>query len=56
MVGSETVSHVRQGGPLLARPGMNSRLFFIMANQDNTAEKLRTAKLIISQRERLRVL
>jgi hypothetical protein len=56
ILGSETVSHVRQGGPLLARPGMNTRLFFIMANQNNTAEKLRTADLIISHRERLRVL
>ncbi len=56
IVGSETVSHIKQGGPLLARPNMNTRLFFIMANQNNTAEKLRTAKLIISHRERLKVL
>jgi len=54
--GSETVSHIRQGGPLLARPGMNTRLFFILANQNNTVEKLRTADLIISQRKKFRVL
>ena len=56
LAGSENVSHVRQGGPLLAQPGVNNRVFFILANQNNTVDKDRTAKLIISHRERFRVL
>ena len=54
--GSETVSHILQGGPLMATPGVNNRLFFIMANQDNTAEKLRTATVTVKHRKRFRIL
>ena len=54
--GSETVSHILQGGPLMATPGVNNRLFFIMANQDNTADKDRTAQVIVKHRKRFRIL
>ena len=54
--GSETVSHILQGGPLLATPGVNNRLFFILANQYNTADKDRTAQVIVKQRKRFRIL
>jgi hypothetical protein len=53
---SETVSHTLQGGPLMATPGVNNRLFFIMSNQNNTAEKLRTAQVVVKHRKRYRIL
>jgi hypothetical protein len=54
--GSETVSHVLQGAPLMAQPGVYNRLFFIMANQNNTVDIARTANIKVSHRKRLRVL
>ena len=54
--GSETVAHIRQGGPLCASPGAYNRLFFVMANGNNTVDIMRTATLRVYTRERRRVL
>ncbi len=54
--GSETVAHIRQGGPLLVRSGAVNRLFIVMANTANTIDIMRTATLRVYQRERRRIL
>ena len=54
--GSETVAHIRQGVPLLARSSAYNRLFFVMANTANQVDIMRTALLSVYQRERRRVL
>jgi len=55
-VGSETVSHLRQGGPLLLSPGEYNRLFFSLANGFNLIWIMRTAKLKAYYRKRIRLL
>jgi hypothetical protein len=54
--GSETVAHIRLGGPLCVRSGAYNRLFFVMADGSNTVDLMRTATLRIYQRERRRIL
>ena len=55
-VGSETVAHMRIGGPLLLYPGQNTFLFFMLANENNTMDILRTSTLKVFYRPRLRLL
>jgi len=55
-VGSEMVAHIRQGGPLCAISGEYNRLFFVMADTNNTIDIMRTAALRVYQRERRRIL
>jgi len=54
--GSETVAHIRQGGPLLARSNACNRMFFMMANTVNAVDIFQTAALRVYQRERRRIL
>ncbi len=49
----ETISHMRTGGPLLLYPGRNSFLFFILANQNNTVDILRTSTVRVYYRPRV---
>ncbi|MBG0785562.1 MAG: hypothetical protein H0S79_10715 [Anaerolineaceae bacterium] len=55
-IGSETVSHVRQGGKLLVRPGEHNRLVILMANGDDRMDIFRTARLRVFYRKRKAVL
>ena len=54
--GSETIAHTRLGGRLLLYPGENTRLFVIMANASNRIDIMRTAKLRLYYRPRVRIL
>lgn len=49
----ETISHIRAGSPLLLYPGRNSFLFFILANQNNTVDILRTSTVQVFYRSRV---
>lgn len=55
-VGSETVSHIRQGSELCVWPGEVNRLVLLMADGDNQMDIFRTAKLKLTYRKRKRVL
>lgn len=55
-IGSETVSHVRQGGELCIRPREHNRLVVLMADGDDRMELLRTAQLRVFYRKRKAVL
>ncbi len=55
-VGSETVAHLRQGGPLILHPEEYNRLFFVLANGANQVWPMRTAKLRAYYRKRVRIL
>ena len=55
-IGSETVSHVRQGGELCVRPGEHNRLVVLMANGDDRMDIFRTAQLRVFYRKRKAVL
>ena len=55
-IGSETVSHVRQGGELCVRPGEHNRLVILMANGDDRMDIFRTAQLRVFYRKRKAVL
>ncbi len=55
-VGSETVAHLRSGGPLLLYPGHNNFLFFILANENNVIDINRTSQVRVYYRPRLRLL
>lgn len=54
--GSETVAHIRQGGPLFARSDAYNRLFVVMANASNTIDIMRTATLRVYTHIRKRIL
>ena len=54
--GSETIAHIRQGGPLLLYPNQNSRLFFVLSNESNTIDIMRTARVRVYYRPRVRLL
>ena len=55
-IGSETVSHVRQGGELCVWPGEHNRLVVLMANGDDRMDIFRTAQLRVFYRKRKAVL
>jgi len=55
-LGSEAVGHLRQGGPLVIYPGEYNRLFFVMANEADQVDILRTATLRAYYRRRVRIL
>jgi len=54
--GSETIAHIRQGGPLLLYPNQNSRLFFVLSNESNAIDIMRTARVRVYYRPRVRLL
>lgn len=54
--GSETIAHIRHGGPLLLYPNENSRLFFVLANESNLVGIQHTTKLRVYYRPRVRFL
>ena len=55
-IGSETVSHIRQGGGLCAWPGEHNRLVVLMANGDDQMDIFRTVQLRAYYRKRKAVL
>ncbi len=55
-IGSETVSHIRQGGQLCIRPGEQNRLVVMMANGDDQMDIFRTVQLRAYYRKRKAVL
>jgi hypothetical protein len=54
-LGSETAAHLRQGGPLLIYPGEYNRLFFVLADESNQMDILRTARVRAYYRKRVRI-
>jgi len=52
--GSETIAHSRLGGQLMLYPRENTRLFVVMADATNTIDIMRTAKLRVYYRPRVR--
>ena len=54
--GSETISHIRQGGPLRLYPNENTRLIFVLANSSNVIDIDRTATIRVYYRPRVRFL
>ena len=55
-IGSETVSHIRQGGPLLLMPNANTRLFFNLTKVTEELDMMRTATVKVFYRPRKRLL
>ena len=55
-LGSETIAHLRQGGPLLLYPGEYNRLFFVQVNGSNQVFLWRTVSLSAFYRKRVRML
>ena len=55
-VGSETVAHVLQGGPLLLSPNTYTRLFTAIVLSDGSMQKDRTVKIKAFYRKRVRLL
>ena len=54
--GSETIAHIRHGGPLRLYPNENTRLIFLLANESNTMDIMRTAKVRLYYRPRVGIL
>lgn len=55
-IGSETVSHVRQGGLLTIWPGVYNRVIFVLTNALNQIDITRTASVRLFYRKRVRFL
>ncbi len=55
-IGSETVSHIRQGGQLLLMPNANTRLFFNQSSVTDQLDVMRTSSVKVFYRPRKRLL